>query len=600
MLNLIIRAALRNRLIVLGLAAVVVIFGLVTVNHLPIDVFPDLTKPTVTIMTEGHGRAPEEVETLITLPIENAVNGLPGLERVRSTSGIGLSIVYLEFDWGTDLYRSRQLVAEKLQLARERMPADIQPVLAPIASLMGQIQQIALSAKEESLSPVELRTMAEWTIRPRLMAIPGVAQVISIGGGLKQYQILISADKMNQKMIALEQVDSALAKISHNTTGGFLENGTQEILVRNMGAVSSLEDIGHTVVGLHFGRPVLVRDIAEVREGARVKRGDGSYMGKPAVIMVIQKQPGADTVSLTAAIDEAMGQLQKTLPKSLVVNTDVFKQATFIEAAISGVLGKLRWGTILILIVLLVFLANLRLSLITLTAIPLSFFVTFIVFRYFGLSVNTMTLGGLAIAIGELVDDSIVDVENIFRRLRENRGSSRPKHPLVVVYEASSEVRNSIVLATVIIALVFLPLFNLTGLEGRLFVPLAIAYLSALGASLVVSLTVTPVLASFLLGRKVTRETNEAHEAHNPNEALRRRETILVRTLKRLDRTILERALHRPKLVILSTLALFIAALCLLPFMGRDFLPQFNEGTAMIAVFAPPGVSLQESNRLGL
>ena len=589
MLNFIIRSALRHRLLVLALAAAVIVFGFVTLKRIPIDVFPDLTKPTVTIMTEGHGRAPEEIETLITLPIENAVNGIPGLERVRSTSGIGLSVVYLEFAWDSNLYLSRQLVAEKLQLARERMPKDVQPVMAPIASLMGQIQQIALSTTDESISPIDLRTLAEWTIRPRLLSIPGVAQVISIGGGLKQYQIQISADKLNQKMITIEQVDSALAKISQNTTGGFIDVGLQEVLVRNIGAVTSLNDIQNTVVGLHFGQPVRVSDIAEVKVGARTKRGDGSYMGKPAVVMVIQKQPGADTVAITRAVDEAVAQLKPSLPKSLIINTDVFKQSNFIEAAITGIIGKLKFGTVFVFFVLLVFLANLRLSLITLTAIPLSFFVTFIVFRYFGLTVNTMTLGGLAIAIGELVDDSIVDVENIFRRLRENKLTQNPKPVLRVVYEASSEVRNSIVLATIIIGLVFLPLFNLTGLEERLFTPLAVAYLSALLASLIVSLTVTPVLASYLLGRSFTSGSKHGVE-----------DTRLVNWLKRLDRSLLERVLQRPKLVIGTAAGLMLIALSLIPFMGRDFLPAFNEGSAMVAIFTSPGTSLTESNRLGL
>ncbi len=584
MLNAFIRASLRHRLFVIALAALVIVYGAITLRSLTIDVFPDLTKPTVTIVTEGHGRAPEEVETLITLPIENAVNGLPGLERLRSTSGIGLSIIYLEFSWTTDLYRSRQLVAEKLQLARERMPTDAQPVMAPIASLMGQIQQIALSTESEEISPLELRTLAEWTIRPRLMSIPGVAQVISIGGGLKQYQILVSAEKMNSRQITIEQLDKTLEKISRNTTGGFLEKGAQELLVRNIGAVASIDDIRNTVVGLHFGRPVFVRDIAQVEEGPRTKRGDGSYQGKPAVIMTIQKQPGADTVAITRAVEAAIEDLKGGFPKGVVVNTDVFKQANFIEAAISGILGKLKFGTVLVFVVLLVFLANLRMSAVTLTAIPLSFFVTFIVFRHFGLTVNTMTLGGLAIAIGELVDDSIVDVENIHRRLVENARLRDRKSVLRVVFEASSEVRNSIVLATLIIALVFLPLFNLTGLEGRLFTPLAIAYLSALGASLLVSLTVTPVLCSLLLSKPKENEGD----------------TRFVRTLKTLDLWALKRVIEKPRLVIAATVAALLGALALVPLMGRDFLPQFNEGTAMIAIFSPPGVSLTESGRIGL
>jgi CzcA family heavy metal efflux pump len=587
LLNTIIRLALSNRLFVVASAALVIVYGAITLQSLPIDVFPDLTKPTVTIMTEGHGRAPEEVETLITLPIENSVNGLPGLERVRSTSGIGLSVIYLEFGWDSDLYRSRQLVAEKLQLARERLPEDAQPIMAPISSLLGQIQQIALSTTDESLTPIELRTLAEWTLRPRLMSIPGIAQVISIGGGLKQYQILISAAKMNERQITLEQLDSALAKISQNTTGGFLDKGPQELLVRNIGAVSSVEDVQQTVVGLHFGRPVLVRDIADVKIGARVKRGDGSYLGRPAVVMAIQKQPGADTVSITEEVETAINEMRPSLPKGLVINTDVFQQANFIEASITGILSKLKFGTVLVFLVLLIFLANLRMSLITLTAIPLSFFVTFIVFRWFGLSVNTMTLGGLAIAIGELVDDSIVDVENIHRRLKENKLLAKPRSILRVVYDASSEVRNSIVLATIIIALVFLPLFNLTGLEGRLFTPLAVAYLTALIASLVVSLTVTPVLSSYLLGH-MAQKSNSDHD------------TVLVKKLKSWDRNILDRILDQPRAVFAVTGILLVAALSLLPFMGRDFLPEFNEGTAMIAVFASPGISLTEANRIGL
>lgn len=588
MLNSIIRLALTHRLFVIAMAALIVVYGSITLNNLPIDVFPDLTKPTITVMTEGHGRAPEEVETLITLPLESTLNGLPGLERVRSTSGIGLSVIYLEFDWNSDLYRSRQLVAEKLQLAKDRLPKDTQPMMGPIASLMGQIQQIALSTTDESISPIELRTIAEWDIRPRLMAIPGIAQVIAIGGGLKQYQILVSAEKLNARQITLEQLDAALVKISQNTTGGFLDLGRQELLIRNIGAVSSIEDIQKTVVGLHFGRPVLVEDIAEVKIGARVKRGDGSYLGKPAVVIAIQKQPGADTVDMTEAIDQAMAELRITLPKSIVINTDVFKQANFIENSISGIISKLKLGTVLVFVVLLIFLANFRMSVITLTAIPLSFFITFIVFKLFGLSVNTMTLGGLAIAIGELVDDSIVDVENIHRRLRENHLSGAPKNFLRVIYDASSEIRNSIVLATVIIALVFLPLFNLTGLEGRLFTPLAIAYLSALIGSLVVSLTVTPVLSSYMLmsfGKKQASDHGD---------------TAFVRKLKSWDQKALFKVIDRPKVVIGATAALLIFSLLLLPFMGRDFLPQFNEGTAMIAVFSPPGVSLNESNRIGL
>lgn len=588
MLNALIRFALNHRLLVVSLTAAMVVYGAIAVSKLSIDVFPDITKPTVNIMTEAHGMAPEEVETRVTLPIESYLNGLPGVERIRSQSGIGLSVIYVEFAWGTDIYRARQLVQEKLNLTKERLPKEIAPIMGPVGSLMGQIQQIAVTniedGKGETLDPMELRSLADWVIRPRLMTIPGISQVIAIGGGVKQYQILISAEKLNRFQLSIEQIDSELAKISQNTTGGFLERETSEFLVRNIGVVRDLEDIKKTLVGLHFGRPVLVEDIAEVRIGARLKRGDGSYNGKPSVVMTIQKQPGADTVRITRDIQAALEELRPTLPKTVVVNPDVFKQASFIEASISGIVGKLQLGTVLVFVVLLIFLANLRMSVITLTAIPVSFLFTAIVFQLFGLTVNTMTLGGLAIAIGELVDDSIVDVENIYRRLRENATLAKPRSVLMVVYEASSEIRNSIVLATIIIALVFVPLFNLSGLEGRLFAPLGVAYLAALFASLLVSLTLTPVLCSYFL-----KGSLKAHK-----------DTSLVVWLKRVDRRVLEWALPRSTFVILMATGLFVLALALVPFMGRDFLPKFNEGTAMISLIAPPGTSLTESNRIGV
>ena len=588
MLNALIRFALNHRLLVVSLTAAMVVYGAIAVSKLSIDVFPDITKPTVNIMTEAHGMAPEEVETRVTLPIESYLNGLPGVERIRSQSGIGLSVIYVEFAWGTDIYRARQLVQEKLNLTKERLPKEIAPIMGPVGSLMGQIQQIAVTniedGKGETLDPMELRSLADWVIRPRLMTIPGISQVIAIGGGVKQYQILISAEKLNRFQLSIEQIDSELAKISQNTTGGFLERETSEFLVRNIGVVRDLEDIKKTLVGLHFGRPVLVEDIAEVRIGARLKRGDGSYNGKPSVVMTIQKQPGADTVRITRDIQAALEELRPTLPKTVVVNPDVFKQASFIEASISGIVGKLQLGTVLVFVVLLIFLANLRMSVITLTAIPVSFLFTAIVFQLFGLTVNTMTLGGLAIAIGELVDDSIVDVENIYRRLRENATLAKPRSVLMVVYEASSEIRNSIVLATIIIALVFVPLFNLSGLEGRLFAPLGVAYLAALFASLLVSLTLTPVLCSYFL-----KGSLKAHK-----------DTSLVVWLKRVDRRVLEWALPRSTFVILIATGLFVLALALVPFMGRDFLPKFNEGTAMISLIAPPGTSLTESNRIGV
>jgi CzcA family heavy metal efflux pump len=582
-LNSIIRFALNHRLLVIAMTALLIVYGSITLKNLPIDVFPDITKPTVTIVTEAHGMAPEEVETRVTLPIESFLNGIPGVERLRSQSGIGISAIYVEFEWGTDIYRSRQLVQEKLNLSKERLPKDITPIMGPIGSLMGQIQQIALTTSSNKVSPMELRNLAEWVVRPRLMTIQGVSQVIAIGGGLKQYQVLVSAEKMNRFQLTMEQLDKVLSQISQNTTGGFLEKSGQEFLVRNIGIVDGIEDIKQSLIGMHFGKPVLVSDIADVIEAPRLKRGDGSFNGNPSVVLTVQKQPGSDTIMITKAVEKAIAEIVPSLPKDVAIHTDVFKQSNFIEASIDGIQSKLKLGTVLVFIVLFVFLANLRMSVITLTAIPVSFLVTAIVFKFFGLTVNTMTLGGLAIAIGELVDDSIVDVENVFRRLRENSLSSTPKSILKVVFDASSEIRNSIVLATVIIALVFFPLFNLTGLEGRLFTPLGIAYLTALVSSMIVSLTLTPVLCSYFL-------TGQLREHHD---------TKLVTMLKNLDRRILNWSLANTKLVLTGSVALLVIALSLLPFMGRDFLPQFNEGTAMISVMAKPGISLAESNKLG-
>lgn len=585
MLNILIKFSLTKRLLTLGISAVLIFLGLSSFYSLPVDVFPDLSKPTVTIVTEAHGKAPEEVETLITIPIESQLNGLPRLSSIRSTSGVGLSIIYVQFEWGTDIYLSRQLINEKLILAKDQLPEDIQPAMGPISSLMGQIQQIAIYPESNQIDPMYIRTIAEWVVRPRLLTIPGVAQVIAMGGGLKQYQILISSEKLNTRSINLEDLNERLSQISQNTTGGYLTRGENELLIRNIGTVSTIEDIENTVVGHHFGKPVLLKEIAEVKIDSAIKRGDSSYNGKPSVVLVIQKQPGTDTVKITKDIEAAIESIKSSLPKGIGITTDVFKQSNFIEASIDGVKNKLIFGTILVFIVLFAFLANLRMSLITLTAIPLSFLMTFIVFKLFGLTVNTMTLGGLAIAIGELVDDSIVDVENIFRRLRENRFLEKPKSILKVIFDASSEVRNSIVIATLIICFVFVPLLNLSGIEGRLFTPLAISYLTALLASLLVSLTVTPVLCYYLLGKAMLTQHAD---------------TALVATLKKWDRKILNKALDRPKVLISLVVVLFVMSMMLVPMMGKNFLPEFNEGTALVTVGAKPGISLDKANSIGL
>ncbi len=583
MLDRIIRFSLTNRLFIIALGILITVYGLFTVSKMPVDVFPDLNRPTVNIMTEASGMAPEEVETLITLPLETVLNGLPGVERVRSSTGIGLSVIYVEFEWNTDIYRNRQLVAEKLQLAKEKLPSGITPVMGPIASIMGEIQLIGLSS-DNKVSPLELRTFADWTIRPRLLAVPGVAQVIAIGGGVKQYQILLSAEKIQKNQLALKDIEEALSKISLNTTGGYIDLNKKEYLIRNIGTIKSESDILNSAVGLHLGKPVYVKDIAEVKLGPQIKRGDGSVNGKPAVILSIQKQPGANTVELTQKIDLALNELEKSLPAGASLHKELFKQSQFIEASISNVKEALRDGTILVFIVLFIFLMNIRTTAITLTAIPLSFLVTAIVFHFFGLSVNTMTLGGLAVAIGELVDDAIVDVENVFRRLRENKLNGNPHTALQVVYNASSEVRNSIVFATIIVVLVFLPLFYMSGIEGKLFIPLGLAYIISLIASLFVSLTITPVLCSVLL---------------NKDKLIEHEDGRLIKWLKSKDRKLLELSLNHPKIVFSIAITLLLGSLSLIPFMGKDFLPKFNEGTATISLLSQPGISLEESNRKG-
>lgn len=585
MLNAIIRLSLQHRLTVLALAGAVLAYGSWIAANLPVDVFPDLNRPTVTILTEAHGLAPEEVETLVSLPVESALNGTPGVTRLRSSSGIGISIVHAEFDWGTEIFRNRQLVAERLQLVQGRLPEGMVPIIGPVTSIMGEIQFAGLTSPDGSVDPMGLRSAADWVVRPRLMTIPGISQVVVMGGQVKQYQILVSSDRLQKKGIALEDLKHALSEISENTTGGFIDIEGKEFLIRPLGRVESIEEIESSPVGMHLGRPVLVKDVAEVRVGPKTKRGEASVDGRHAVVMTIQKQPAADTIELTRSIDATLAELQKTLPPGIRIESDLFKQARFIEAAIRNVEHALRDGAIMVAIVLLLFLVNARTTAITLLTIPLSLLITAIVFRLMGLTLNTMTLGGLAVAIGELVDDAIVDVENVFRRLRENKAAGGPKHPLKVVYDASSEVRNSIVFSTVIVILVFIPLFALGGVEGRLFAPLGVAYIISLTASLVVSLSVTPVLCSHLLpaAKAVSR-----HE-----------DGWLVRRLKELDRSVLAATIRRPYAILAGCGAMLAAALALLPLMGRNFLPAFNEGTATLGVAAAPGISLAASDELG-
>jgi len=584
MFDRIIELSLRHRLFVLAFAVVLLVYGGLALARLPIDVFPDLNRPTVTIMTEAAGLAPEEVEVLVTRPIETAMNGAPGVARVRSNSGVGLSIVFVEFDWGTEIYRNRQLVSERLGTTKEQLPEGITPVMGPVTSIMGEIMLVGMRSETGATSPMEIRTIADWVVRQRLLSIPGIAQVIPIGGQVKQYQVLVSPSRLSAFGLTYDDLSKSLAGFARNTTGGFLEQRTNEYLIRNLGQTVEVNDLKNTVVAWRNGSPITVGQVADVQIGAGVKRGDASVNGKPAVILAVQKQPGANTVTLTREVEAALAELQRGLPPDVKADHILFKQADFIERAVSNVEEALRDGAILVAIVLFAFLMNMRTTFISLTAIPLSIVVSALVFQWMGLSINTMTLGGLAVAIGELVDDAVVDVENILRRLRENAKLAHPKPVVEVIQRASSEVRNSIVYATIIVVLVFIPLFALSGIEGRLFTPLGIAYIVSIIASLLVSLTVTPVLSYYLLPKAKLLEHGDSW---------------LVRHLKAWDRRMLHWSFANPKAVLVPAVALVLVALASVPFLGRAFLPAFNEGTVTVSMLLPPGTSLSESNRLG-
>ncbi|MCI0357652.1 MAG: efflux RND transporter permease subunit [Planctomycetaceae bacterium] len=584
MLNAIIKFSLRYRVITIALALVVLCYGSFELYHLPIDVFPDLNRPRVTVITEAPGLAPEEVETLITFPIESSLNGATGVQAVRSSSGVGLSVVNVEFAWGTDIYIDRQIVAEKLALAADRLPEGINPHMAPVSSFMGQVLQIGMSSEGNQTDPVEVRTLADWVVRPRLLTIPGVAQVITIGGGRKQYQVLVNPDELLKYDVTLEDVEQAVAKSNANATGGYLDEGGDELLVRSIGRIQEVRELEKIVVKTSADRPILLSQVARIREAAQVKRGDAAVNGSPAVIITISKQPGADTRVITTSVIKALADLKTSLPPDIRLNTEIYQQKEFIDRSIENVIAALRDGGILVVIVLFLFLLNFRTTFITLTAIPLSIVVTGLVFKWFGMSINTMTLGGLAVAIGELVDDAIVDVENIFRRLRENRHSPNPKSPLRVVYEASSEVRNSIVFSTILVVLVFVPLFALGGMEGRLFTPLGVAYIVSIIASLVVSLTVTPVLSYWLL----------------PNAQFMQREEdgLLLRLLKWIAGFAIRFSIRHPWPIFGAVAAAVALSVVIVTQLGRDFLPPFNEGSAQVNVLLPPGTSLATSNRI--
>jgi CzcA family heavy metal efflux pump len=582
MFTFLVSRSLQNRVLVLAFSLALMIYGGFAITQLPVDVLPDLNRPTVTIITEAEGYAPQEVEQLITFPIETQMNGLPGVTRVRSVSGVGLSFVYVEFAWSAEIFRSRQLVSERLALVREQLPANLTPQLGPVSSIMGQIVMFAVT--NPKISPMELREFADFTIRPRLLTIPGVAQVIPMGGEVRQFRVLVNAPAMRAFNVSHEQIEKALASFGANLGGGFTDQNSREYLIRSIGRTMSLDDLRNIVVAKDEKGPVYLRQIAEVAFGARVKRGDSGYMGAPAVMVSVEKQPFVDTIKLTKEIEAALKQLSTAAPDGTKVEQILFRQADYITTSVRNVQIVLIEAIVVVAIVLFAFLLNVRTTAISLTAIPVSLLATALVFYFAGLSINTMTLGGIAIAIGELVDDAVVDVENIFRRLRENRAAGNLRPVFEVVVSASQEVRSGIVYATLVIILVFVPLFALSGIEGRLFVPLGQAYIIAILASLLVSITLTPVMAYYLLpGMKSLGE----HEGR------------VVSTLKRWNSALLNRAFGMDRAVFAVTGGLVAIGMLGLLLLPRVFLPSFNEGTFTIGMQFNPGISLGESNRIG-
>ena len=581
MLDKIIRLALENRLIVVIASLLTLLVGTYITVKMPVDVLPDLTAPSVTIITEAKGMAPEEVETLITYPIESNLNGATGVRRVRSTSIAGLSTVWVEFGWGTDIYRARQVVNEKMQLVAAALPAGTLPMLAPISSIMGEIMYVAVTSDRHSLS--EMKETADFLVKKRLLAVSGVSQIMTVGGETKQYLIEVDSQKLAAFGVSVNEVLSAVEGNNENFAAGVMKERGQDYLIRGVGRVQSPSDLENAVVVSRSGIPVLVRDVASVRIGAAFRVGDASVDMKPAILVAIQKHPEANTLELTKRLEVKLSELQKSMPPGMTIDTDIFRQSDFIERALENIKRVLLEGSILVVIILFLFLGNVRTTLISITAIPLSLICAIFVLRIFDITINTMTLGGMAIAIGVIVDDAIIDVENVFRRLKENsRKSQEVRHPpLKVIFDASKEIRSSIVNATLIILLVFLPLFFLSGVEGRLLKPLGISYMVSIGASLLVALTVTPALCSYLLPRAGFMEKEG--------------DGAVMRTLQALYQPLLTLAVQRPVLVISGSLLAFALAMIPLSQTGRSFLPTFNEGALTVLVATPPGTSLEKS-----
>ena len=587
MLNNIIKFSLNNKYLILLASVVLVVFGMRTATNMDVDVFPDLTAPTVVVMTDAHGMASEEVERLVTFPIEAAVNGATDVRRVRSASSQGYSFVWIEFDWGTDVFKARQIVSEKLISVSSRMPLGVgQPVLAPQSSVMGEILFIGIQS--DSTSMMDLRTIAEWNVKPLILATGGVSQVTIIGGDYKQYQVLANPQKMKFYKVSMSELSEVCAGISQNSTGGVLREYGNEYVVRGIARSSDIVILGNTFIKLINGKPIKIADVAEVKIGAAPKMGYASGSAKPAIIVSISKQPNANTLDVTQRIEKNLSELKKTLPADVKIDTKIFRQADFIETSVNNVQNALIEGGIFVIIILFLFLGSFRTTIISLLAIPLSLLGAILVLKYLGMNINTMSLGGMAIAIGALVDDAIIDVENVYKRLRQNR--LKPTHErqtsFTVVFEASKEIRASILNATLIIMVAFLPLFFLSGMEGRMLQPLGIAFVVSLFVSLVVAMTLTPLLCKILL-------SNEKYLAKNEKEKW------LVRKLTSNYEKSLVWALHHKKAILIPLFGLFVIALIVFASFGRSFLPEFNEGALTLSVVTKPGVSLEESNRLG-
>ncbi len=586
MLNRIISFSLKNHLLVAMASLAIAFYGAWVSYTMPVDVLPDLNRPIVTIMTEAHAMVPEDVERLITIPLEQVLNGATGVSRVRSASGLGVSIVFVEFNWDTDIYKNRQIVQEKLQLARSKLPTEVIPQMAPISSIMGQIQLVGVQSRSGKTDASELRALVDYQIKYRLLALAGVSKVIVTGGAPRQLQVIVDAEKLRLHKVTLPEVTEAIEASNMNASGGLLVTGTKGPSITVTGLLKNEEELLDAVVRFDPLRPVKIADVARVEFGpASIQVGEAGVNAKTGVILVVMKQPETDTMTLTKKINEELKTLQASLPNDIVIIPNVFQQAKFIERAIDNVFEAVRDGGILVVLVLFVFLLNFRITFITLTAIPLSIAITAIIFDFFGLSINTMTLGGLAVAIGALVDDAIVDVENVYRRLKENSLRKKPYPSIWVIFRASSEVRKPILIGTLLVMVVYLPLFFLTGLEGRLFVPIGLAYILSVGASLIVALTVTPILCLYLLSHtKGSREQTD---------------TWTVRKLKAIAAKMISFSIQHHVFVLGGFCALLVLSIFLLFTRGTQFLPPFNEGVAQINMYLPPEISLETSDQFG-